>query len=303
MRLPDGKSASTGNSGARRIHGTGDDWLRPFAADRSQVTAVIEAQAPVTLYRKGMMLKTADIREALVEEYRRNPFQPMIELKGACFWADEPAIIGTPNFEYIEHELEWYRSQSLNINDIPGGAPLMWRRTANPEGRVNSNYGWVLWSEENGSQFDRIVDELRRDYASRRAVCIYTRPSMHVDQKLGGQGQDFMCTNAVHYSINAQFRTLEAVVQMRSNDVVFGYRNDYAWQVHALEAIRHELSQDYPGLSTGRIIWQAASLHVYPRHYRLLREAGEGRSLPRLRELLHGRADDSVAGIVDGDVA
>src|SRR5258708_5026136 len=182
-------------------------------------------------------LRTADIREALIREYRRNPFQPMVELKGASFTADSPAIIGTPNAKYIQHELDWYESQSLSINDIPGGAPLMWRRTANPDGQINSNYGWVLWSEDNGDQFGSIVRELRRDYASRRAVCIYTRPSMHVDQKLGGQGQDFMCTNAVHYSINAEHQELDIVVQMRSNDVVFGYRNDYAWQVHAAGAI------------------------------------------------------------------
>lgn len=250
------------------------------------------------------MLTTSDIREALIAEYRRDSFQPMVELKGACFLADAPAIIGTPNADYIKAELEWYRSQSLNINDIPGGPPLMWRRTANPEGQINSNYGWVLWSEENGNQFGAIVAELRRDYASRRAVCIYTRPTMHVDQKLGGHGQDFMCTNAVHYSIDARLGRLDAVVQMRSNDVVFGYRNDYAWQKYALNEIVIELQADYPNLEPGRIIWQAASLHVYPRHYKLLRELDDaGRVIPELRAQLLKHSDDTVAGIVDGDVA
>lgn len=245
-----------------------------------------------------MNLGTADIRAMLIREYMNNPFQPMVEIKGASFIADAPAIIGKPNEEYIKHELEWYRSQSLNINDIPGGAPLMWRRTANPEGQINSNYGWVLWSPENGggdgpevdgddcSQFEHIIRELLRDYASRRAVCIYTRPTMHTDQKLGGQGQDFMCTNAVHYSINAERRELEAVVQMRSNDVVFGYRNDYAWQKYALECILTDLREEYTGLTAGQIIWQAASLHVYPRHYGLLRDTAA-----------------HLAHIKDGDVA
>ena len=227
--------------------------------------------------KKGAtLLGTADIRRELIASYTRNPFQPMVEIKGACFVADAPAIIGEPNAKYIQNEIAWYLSQSLNINDIPDGAPLMWRRTANEAGIINSNYGWVLWSEENGRQFANIVAELRRDYASRRAVCIYTRPSMHVDQKLGGGGQDFMCTNAVHYSINPVSHTLEAVVQMRSNDVVFGYRNDYAWQEYALNEICHELQLDWPLLAPGQIVWQAASLHVYPRHYRLLRAEGKG---------------------------
>jgi thymidylate synthase len=218
-------------------------------------------------------LKTADIRELLVAKYLEDPFTPMVEIKGASFVADKPAIIGEPNEEYIRHELDWYESQSLSINDIPGGAPLMWRRTANEDGKVNSNYGWVFWSEENGLQFNHVVGELRRDYASRRALCIYTRPNMHLDQKLGGSGQDFMCTNAVAYSIDPDAGALDVTVQMRSNDVVFGYRNDYAWQKYAAEYVLSALHEDWPRLKLGTIYWQAMSLHVYPRHYGLLREA------------------------------
>ena len=39
---------------------------------------------------------------------------------------------------------------------------------------------------------------------------------------------DFICTNAVSYMIRDD--ELISVVQMRSNDVVYGYKNDYAWQ-------------------------------------------------------------------------
>lgn len=228
---------------------------------------------------------TADIRADLARIYRNNPFVPMVEIKGASFWADKPAIIGRPNPEYIKHEIAWYLTQSRNISDMPGEVPLMWRRTADSDGWVNSNYGWVLWSQENGSQFDRVCAELRRDWASRRAVCIYTRPTMHVDQKLGGGGQDFMCTNAVHYSITRD-GALDVVVQMRSNDVVFGYRNDYAWQVFAAEAIIDELNRDFPvPVRMGVMLWQAASLHVYPRHFHLLRAI-----------------DPENAGVTDGNV-
>ncbi len=218
-------------------------------------------------------MRTVDIRRLLVTEYMERPFQPLVELKGASFVADMPSIIGAPNASYIERELEWYRSQSRDINDFPGEPPAIWRRTANAQGDVNSNYGWVFWSEGNSYQFENIIAELRRDYATRRAVCIYTRPTMHLDQALGGGGQDFMCTNAVHYSINPGTGELDVVVQMRSNDVVFGYRNDYAWQMYAAKQIIDELRTEWPALTMGTMIWQAASLHVYPRHYHLLREA------------------------------
>lgn len=218
-------------------------------------------------------MRVRDIRSLLVADYLEKPFQPMIEIKGASFLADEPAIIGEPDEAYIASEIEWYESQSLNIGDIPGGPPLMWRRTANEDGQINSNYGWVLWSQANGDQYGNVAAELRRDYASRRAVAIYTRPTMHTDQKLGGSGQDFMCTNAVSYSIDPDLSTLDVVVQMRSNDVVFGYRNDFAWQTYARDHLLEDLRTTYPSLTAGSIVWQAMSLHVYPRHYKLLRKA------------------------------
>ena len=36
----------------------------------------------------------------------------MIEIIGANFLADAPAIFGEPNQEYIQRELEWYKSMS-----------------------------------------------------------------------------------------------------------------------------------------------------------------------------------------------
>ena len=218
-------------------------------------------------------LNTADIRNILLSEYSERPFQPMVEIRGASFIADAPSIIGDPNTEYIKREIEWYESQSLNINDLPGATPLMWRRTANEAGEINSNYGWTFWSSANGDQFGNVVKELRRDYASRRALAIYTRPTMHNDQKLGGTGQDFMCTNAVGYAIDADREALDIMVQMRSNDVIYGYPNDYAWQKHAAEYVLADLQQVYPHLQMGVIHWNAMSLHVYPRHYHLLRAA------------------------------
>jgi hypothetical protein len=60
----------------------------------------------------------------------------MIEIMNACFIADEPSIFGTPNKEYIERELEWYDSMSLNVNDIPGGPPAIWQQVASESGEI-----------------------------------------------------------------------------------------------------------------------------------------------------------------------
>jgi thymidylate synthase len=186
----------------------------------------------------------------------------MLEIRSAAFVADEPAIFGKVNHDYVARELAWYESMSLNVNDIPGGPPAIWKQVADKEGFINSNYGWCIWSPMNGSQYDNVVDELKKNPDSRRAVMIYTRPSMWNKYDINGMS-DFMCTNAVQY-IN-RYGKLFAVVQMRSNDVVFGYKNDYAWQSHVLDKLCDELN-----LMRGDIYWNAGSLHVYERHFDLV---------------------------------
>ena len=65
-----------------------------------------------------------DVREIFVNALALQDFtidrtgQKTIELIGANFCADEPAIFGTPNQEYIESEIAWYEKQSTNINLI-----------------------------------------------------------------------------------------------------------------------------------------------------------------------------------------
>ena len=185
-----------------------------------------------------------------------------VELIGTSFIADEPAIFGTVNEDYVKRELEWYESQSLYVTDIPGGAPKIWQDVASKHGRINSNYGWAIFSEENHRQYERVYSELVQNVNSRRAVMIYTRPSMHLDFKRDGMS-DFMCTNTVQYLIRDN--QLYSIVQMRSNDAWAGFRNDRAWQT----AVQTQLAKDL-GIDAGPIIWNAGSLHVYSRQFYLI---------------------------------
>ena len=41
-----------------------------------------------------------------------------IEIVGSMFIADEDAIFGEVNWDYVKREEAWYESQSLNVNDI-----------------------------------------------------------------------------------------------------------------------------------------------------------------------------------------
>jgi thymidylate synthase len=91
---------------------------------------------------------------------------------------------------------------------------------------------------------------------------IYTRPSIWTEFDDNGKN-DFICTNSVTYYIRNGM--LHAAVQMRSNDVVFGYKNDYAWQKFVQEMLANDLK-----VEVGQIIWQVQNLHVYSSHFHLV---------------------------------
>ena len=63
---------------------------------------------------------------------------------------------------------------------------------------------------------------------------------------------------------------LEVVVNMRSNDAIFGYMNDIAWQKHVQYSLCMDLSHAHLNIKPGPITWQAGSLHIYSRHYDLI---------------------------------
>jgi len=198
-----------------------------------------------------------------------------IEILGASFLANESAIFGTPNKEYIDAEIEWYKTQSTNINvlkEIYGKAPAAWQYTANDSGEVNSNYGYLIFSDRFHRQYDKVVAELVNNPYSRRAQLVYNRPSIWSEYNEQGKN-DFICTNAQTFYIRD--KKLHMVSQMRSNDAIFGYKNDYAWARYVQGSIVKEYNMymryvDRDRVVVGDLHWQVMNLHVYERHFELI---------------------------------
>ena len=196
-----------------------------------------------------------------------------IEWIGASFIADEPAIFGTVNEEYVQKELEWYDSMSTNVNDIYGKereAPQAWQYSSNAHGEINSNYGYLINSNVYGNQYKNTLNELIQNPDGRRASMIYNRPSIWTEYNANGKN-DFICTNSVTYYIRNN--RLYGAVQMRSNDVIFGYKNDFAWQNHVLHKLVDDLNanQNENFIKAGHLYWQVQNLHVYERHFDLVK--------------------------------
>ena len=228
--------------------------------------------------------KTKDIKNLFKSKLLNEKFvydrtgQKTIEIIGASFLADNPSIFGKPNDEYIEKEIAWYKSRLCNVNGISGKVPEAWKYAANDYGQINSNYGSIIYSDKYHHQYGRVLDELLENIDGRRATMIYTRPSIWEEYNEDGKN-DFICTNAVTYYIRDG--KIHCVVQMRSNDVVFGYKNDYAWQLHVLKELTEEYNSCYLAMAAdadyrkemevGDIIWQVQNLHVYERHFHLVK--------------------------------
>jgi len=217
--------------------------------------------------------RVKDIRTELIRLHQAGQFVidktgvKVVEIIGASFIADEDCIFGELNRDYIHREKLWYESQSLNVKDIPGKTPAIWEQVADKDGFINSNYGWCIYSDANGNQYQNVLSELIKSPFSRRATMIYNRPSMHTDYNKSGMS-DFMCTYAVQFFIRDN--KLSCCVYMRSNDAIFGYRNDYAWQRYVQQKLLNELNNRGSNYELGNMYWNAASLHVYERHFNLI---------------------------------
>ena len=219
------------------------------------------------------------MRDLLADQYKKQKFVgDTIELIGESFVADEPLVFGKVNDDYVRRELNWYLSESRDVNDIEGKVPPIWKAHATPDGLINSNYGYLVFNKENHAKYLNVLNKLLVDPQSRQATMIYTRPTMHQDWNAGGMS-DFVCTNTVQYLIRDS--KLDVVVQMRSNDAVFGYRNDYAWQTYVQDQLVRDLRYYDEDVSHGKIYWHAASFHVYSRHYHLIDNYIETRRFDR----------------------
>ena len=72
--------------------------------------------------------------------------------------------------EYAHSEWRWYISEDRNISklgEIYGKVPEIWKRMADANGDVNSNYGWQ-WGRND--QIDYVVNLLKTEKDTRQAV-------------------------------------------------------------------------------------------------------------------------------------
>ena len=210
-------------------------------------------------------LTTQDIKELL--QATAPDKDGMVELINVSFICDKDYILREPNKEYIRKELLWYRSQSLFVKDMGAPIPKIWEDVSSTEGKINSNYGWCIFSAANNYQYASAREQLLKDKNTRKAIMIYTRPSFQSEWNSNDMS-DFFCSNNVQVFIRND--KLIYIVNQRSCDAVFGFGNDLAWHKYVYKLLLEDMQTRYPDVVAEPINYICGSLHVYPRHHNLL---------------------------------
>ena len=120
---------------------------------------------------------------------------------------------------YAEAEWQWYLSGDKSIyklEDIYGKVPEIWKRMADEDGHVNSNYGWQ-WKRK--YQLESIIYQLKSNKNTRQAAI-----SIYDGKEINSYEFDTPCTYAVQFTILND--RLDMAVVMRSNDLWYGFCND-----------------------------------------------------------------------------
>lgn len=190
-----------------------------------------------------------------------------IELQNCWLILENPkeSIVTLParklDMDYLNAEMKWYLSGDLNIEEISKHSSF-WKTIANPDGKINSNYGHFVFKQRTPdglSQYEWCLKKLKEDNNSRQAVINYNQLIHKYESK------DFPCTLTQSFRINKG--KLDCVVVMRSNDLIYGLSYDLPWFTY----IQKRLSEDL-GITMGTYNHLALSLHVYEKHFGMLEE-------------------------------
>jgi thymidylate synthase len=243
---------------------------------------IIKNELLAPLYQKvinGNVVKTganasqvegqSSYAELLARTIQLDPYSPYVYID---------KTFQTPK-KYVKSELDWYKSMDLSIIGHEGiESNPTWQSccTKDDKKEINSNYGWCVFSEENGSQYDECLNVLKKDKTTRNAIIVYNRPSIYKDYKRDGM-HDMICTMYSHFFIRDN--KLYMVHNMRSNDVRYGFIcSDLSWNCFVYQNMYEDLKETYPDLEVGTIIWTSDSMHIYDRHYDDLKKLFDARS-------------------------
>jgi len=208
------------------------------------------------------MKRYKNAQEAFEQTYKRvnkkgQPFNNTRALFEEGFIIEDPLDneINTKwrkwSIDYAKAEWEWYLSGDPSIyklGEIYGKIPEIWKRMADENGNVNSNYGYQ-WKREN--QLEKIVEKLKENNTTRQATI-----SIYDAKEISKYNNDTPCTYSIQFTVVND--KLNMSVYMRSNDVWFGFCNDqYCF------SMLQKLVSEMCNIKIGEYYHHAHNMHLY----------------------------------------
>lgn len=223
-------------------------------------------------------------------EYKSAPRGlPCREIMNYTFVVEEPTSESIKTFDeernrviadYTAKETDLYDSCTNAVDDF-AKASKFWRQLANPDGTVNSSYGYLIWKNaSHGKPFFEFHDRtqqgdhyyhssagmrtpwewakmsLEQDKDTRQAILRFSLPE---HQWVGNKDQT--CT--MHGNFLIRDDKLHLTIVMRSNDLMKGLVYDLPWFVSLMDKMVDELKPTYPTLTKGTYTHTVHSMHIY----------------------------------------
>ena len=170
---------------------------------------------------------------------------------------------GKSDLTYLAAELLWYWS-ARNDTEFIGKFASLWNKLSDDGKTNNSAYGYILQKKFKFNQIEKIIELLKVDQYSRRAVLNINTPNENVIET-----KDEPCTVCLDYQIRNG--KLNCTCVMRSNDMNFGLRNDLGFFISLQKYIAKRL-----GIYAGEYTHFAMSIHFYDKDVKFVKDVAYG---------------------------
>lgn len=164
---------------------------------------------------------------------------------------------------YVAGETLWYWA-GRNDLDFIGKFATLWSKISDDGVTCNSAYGYILKYKFGFDQIETIIDILKNDKNTRRAVLNINTPNPNV-----ASTKDEMCTIALVFQIRNN--KLNCTGIMRSNDLIYGLTYDLTYFTQIQKYIAERV-----GVKVGSYTHFTTSMHVYEKDFELLNMIANG---------------------------
>lgn len=224
---------------------------------------------------KGKMIKANSANEAWIKILRAlkaegDEVSPRgLKIKeirncSVCIMEPKKRLITNPirqmSLPYAFGELIWYLTGDNKLETMQYYSKRMKNFSDDGE-TLNSAYGYRIFGKHEKIGFDQwenVVRLLKEDRDSRQAI-------VHLHTPNNQKTKDEVCTLTLQFMIRHD--KLEMFVNMRSNDVVWGFTYDMFNFTIIQELIANEL-----GIEVGLYYHNAASMHIYEKDWNMLED-------------------------------